>query len=131
MSFGTWAPGLRTHPIMDRGLRLVVQTRPGVDVLYPIPVRHPVPSRYPASAGRLPSEAPSPVPRCHTAIPFASTRLGLGLTLTSVYRNHRLTLKNMCRARHTQLKCTGRAGDFCVHGRDAAIMRDRRSKASP
>jgi len=97
---------------MDRGLRLVVQTRPGVDALYPISVRHPVPLRYPASAGRLPSEAPSPVPRCHTAIPFASIRLGLGLALTSRYGIHRLTLKNMCRARHTQVKCCGRAADF-------------------
>jgi len=42
-------------------------------------VHRPMRSRYPASAGRLPSRAPSPVPGCHTAIPFASIRLGLGL----------------------------------------------------
>ena len=72
-------PSLRTRPKMDRGLYLVVQTRPDVCALYSIPVRHPVPSRYPASAGRLPPEVPSPTPRCHTATPFASIRLGLRL----------------------------------------------------
>jgi hypothetical protein len=35
--------------------------------------------RYPASAERLPPRAPSPIPSCHTAIPFASIWLGLGL----------------------------------------------------
>ena len=72
-------PDLRTYPIMDRGLYLVVQARPGMYALYPIPVRHPVLSRCLASARRLPSEAPSPVPRCTTATPFASIRLGLRL----------------------------------------------------
>jgi len=32
-------PSLRTRPKMDRGLYLVVQTRPGVCALYSIPVR--------------------------------------------------------------------------------------------
>ncbi|MEA3415396.1 MAG: hypothetical protein U9R02_04440 [Thermodesulfobacteriota bacterium] len=32
-------PGLRTHLKMDRGLHLVVQTRPDVRPSYPIPVR--------------------------------------------------------------------------------------------
>lgn len=35
--------------------------------------------RYPASAGRLPPQASLPIPSCHTAIPFASIGLGLGL----------------------------------------------------
>ena len=55
------------------------QARPGMRASYPIPVRHPVPLWCPASAGRLPSEVPSPVPRCHTTTPFASIRLGLRL----------------------------------------------------
>lgn len=101
---------------MDRVLRLVVQTRPGVDALYPIPVRHPVPLRYPALAGRLPPGVPSPTTRCHTAIPFASIRLGLGLALTSEFGNHRLTLKIMCRARHTPKHADGQAADVCVQG---------------
>ncbi|WP_320043942.1 hypothetical protein [uncultured Desulfobacter sp.] len=78
-SFSTWTPDLRTYPVMDRGLRLVVQARPGMRASYPIPVRHPVPSWYLASAKRLPSEVPSPVPRCTTTTPFASIRLGLRL----------------------------------------------------
>ncbi|WP_319573723.1 hypothetical protein [uncultured Desulfobacter sp.] len=64
---------------MDRGLHLVVQTRPGMCASHPIPVRHPVPSRYLALARRLPSEAPSPVPRCTTATPFTSIWLDLRL----------------------------------------------------
>ena len=72
-------PDLRTYPVMDRGLHLVVQARPGMCALYPIPVRHPVLSRYLASARRLPSEAPSLVPRCTTTTPFASIWLGLRL----------------------------------------------------
>jgi hypothetical protein len=44
--------------------------------LYSIPVCHPVLSRYLASARRLSSEAPSPVPRCTTAKPFASNPAG-------------------------------------------------------
>ncbi len=47
--------------------------------LYPLSVRHPVLSRYPVITGRLPSEAPSPEPRCHTATPLASIWLGLRL----------------------------------------------------
>ena len=91
---------------MDRGLRLVVQARPGVCALYPIPVRHPVLSRYPVVTGRLPPEAPSPVPRCHTATPFASIWLGLRLAKDIKFTYTWLTYKNMCRARHTQGKCT-------------------------
>jgi len=64
---------------MNRGLYLVWQARPGMRALYSIPVRHPVPSRYLASARRLPPEAPSPVPRCTTATPFAAIWLGLRL----------------------------------------------------
>ncbi len=79
MPFSTWMPGLRIHPIMDRGLYLVVQARPGVCASYPISVGHPVLLWCPASAGRLPSEVSSPVPRCHTTTPFASIRLGLRL----------------------------------------------------
>src|SRR6056297_503406 len=94
-------PSLRTRPEMDRGLYLVVQTRPGVCALYSVPVRHPVLSRHPASAGRLPPEAPSPVPRCHTATPFASIRLGLRLAKYLISCYIQLTFKNMCRARHT------------------------------
>nr|WP_320014918.1 hypothetical protein [uncultured Desulfobacter sp.] len=64
---------------MDRGLYLVVQARPGMCASYSISVRHPVLLWCPASAGRLPSEVPSPVTRCHTTTPFASIRLGLRL----------------------------------------------------
>ena len=72
-------PGLRTYPVMDRGLCLVWQARPGMRALYPIPVCHPVLSWYLASAKRPPLEAPSPIPRCTTTTPFASIWLGLRL----------------------------------------------------
>ena len=83
---------------MDRGRYLVVQTRPGMCVSYSILVRHPVLLWCPASTGQLPSEAPSPVPRCHTTTAFASIRLGLRLAkcIEILY-----IFKNMCRARHT------------------------------
>jgi hypothetical protein len=104
-------PSLRTRLKMDRGLCLVVQARPGVRALYSIPVRHPVPSRYPAAAGRLPSEAPSLAPRCTTATPFASIRLGLRLAKYVNILYIWLTFKNMCRARHTQsIKRKGQQG---------------------
>jgi len=81
MSFNTWAPSIRTELIMDRGLCLVLSASGGSHSCTPdsISVRHPVLSRYPASAGLLPSEASSPIPRCNTATPFASIRLGLRL----------------------------------------------------
>ena len=65
--------------IMDRGLYLVVQTRPDVCASYPISVRHPVLSRCPAVAEQLPPETPSPISRCHTATSFASIWLDLRL----------------------------------------------------
>jgi len=34
-------------------------------------------------------------------MPFASIWLGLGLALASIFGSYRLTLKNVCRARHT------------------------------
>ena len=40
-------------------------------------------------------------PRCDNTMPFASIWLGLGLALTSISGNHRFTLKNVCRTRHT------------------------------
>jgi len=39
-------------------------------------------------------------------MPFASIWLGLGLALTSIIGSYRLTLKNVCRARHTTWRCT-------------------------
>ena len=97
---------------MDRGLHLVVQARPGVCASYPVSVRHPVPSRYLASARQLPSEASSPIPRCHTATSFASIGLDLRLAKCLNIRYIWLTFKNTRRARHTQiaaLDCQGGA----------------------
>jgi hypothetical protein len=54
-----------------------------------VSVRHPVHLRYPASAGRPPSEAPSPTLPCTTATSFASIRLDLGL---AIYRNYDIYL---------------------------------------
>ena len=68
--------------------RLVPQCTPDA-----IPVRRPVLLCCSASAEPLPSEAPSPVPRCDNTIPFASIRLGLGLALTFMMLRCRLTLK--------------------------------------
>ncbi|MEA3416456.1 MAG: hypothetical protein U9R02_09935 [Thermodesulfobacteriota bacterium] len=76
-------PGLRTHLEIDKGLHLVVQTRPDVRASYPIPVRlSACPHRQIiprlrdalASAGRLPPETPSPLSRCHTVASFASIK---------------------------------------------------------
>jgi hypothetical protein len=63
---------------MDRGRYLVVQTRPDVCALYPIPVRHPVRSRYPdfQAASSRSIVATTSLP---TATPFASIWLGLRL----------------------------------------------------
>ena len=95
-------PGLRTHLEMDRGLYLVVQTRPDVYASHPIPVRHPVPSRCPIVMGRLPPGIWSPIPRCHTATSLASIRLDLRLAKYLNISYIWLTFKNTCRARHTQ-----------------------------
>ena len=77
----------------------MVQTCPGMCASYSVPVSHPVPSRYLASARQLPSEAS--IPRCHTATPFGSIRLGLRLAKYLEIRYIWLIFKNMCRARHT------------------------------
>ena len=47
------------------------------------------------------------IPRCDNTMPFASIWLGLGLALTSIHGNHKLTLKNVCRTRHTTMVFTG------------------------
>ena len=85
VSFCTWTPSIPTASTMDRGLRLVLQARPDNSKPDSVSIRHPVHLRYPASAGRSPSEAPSPTPPCATATSFASIRLDLGL---AIYRNY-------------------------------------------
>lgn len=75
-----YAPG----PVMDRGLKLVLQPGPSRIRLYSLAVRRPVLSRYPTVVGPPPSEALLPEPRCDTAMPFASIRLGKGLTFDRV-----------------------------------------------
>jgi len=64
-------------------------------------VRRPVHSRYPAVAGLPPSEQPLPSAPCNNATPFASIRLGLELANHNPSCYDRLTLKNVCYARHT------------------------------
>ena len=65
---------------MDRGLYLVVQTRPSMRALYSVPVRHPVLSWYLASARTASFRSTvTGTPVAHTATPFASIRLGLRL----------------------------------------------------
>jgi hypothetical protein len=93
VSFCTWTPSIPTASTMDRGLRLVLPRTAGsltrssrqTASLTPVSIRHPVHLRYPASAGRPPSEVPSPTPPCTTATSFASIRLDLGL---AIYRNY-------------------------------------------
>ena len=74
----------------------------------------------PYLCGTLPRQSgflPKPRHRNPVAIPlYPSPPSGWvwDLPLTSVYRNHRLTLKNMCRARHTQKNADGQAADIHV-----------------
>ena len=106
---------MRTEPKMDRGLYLLWGRSHGRSPmccrLIPLMhaqlggrlrrtrgvIRHPLPSRCPAVARPLPPEAPSPAPRCDTAIPFASIRLGLGLAEYTQFMLNRLILRSPLR----------------------------------
>jgi hypothetical protein len=82
MSFSTWMPSIRAELIMDRGLYLVLQSSHSCTP-DSISVRHPVLSRYPASAELLPSEAPSPIPRCNNCYTLRRLRLAGSKTYQS------------------------------------------------
>ena len=86
---------------MDRGLNLVLQAGPAnarlTRFLFVTPCFC---VTLPQQSHCLPRHRHR-IPRCDNTMPFASIWLGLGLALTSITGTYRLTLKNVCRARHT------------------------------
>ena len=82
------ARGRRVYPLRQQWIEdfaLCCRLVPTNSKPNSVSIRHPVHLRYPASAGRPPSEMPSPTPPCTTATSFASIRLDLGL---AIYRNY-------------------------------------------
>ena len=101
MSFSTWMPSIRAELIMDRGLNPACGGTRSANArltrfLFVTPCFCVTP---PQRSHCLPKHRHR-IPRCDNTMPLASIWLGLGLALTSIIGTYRLTLKNVCRARH-------------------------------
>ena len=100
---------------MDRGLNLVLQAGPAnarlTRFLFVTPCFCVTPPRW---SHCLPRHRHR-MPRCDNTTPFASIWLGLGLALTSIFGRYRLTLKNVCRARHTTTALTRTGNSAALH----------------